>query len=408
MTTALGFVGRYAILLACLAAFCISIIVTFSRGDAFRHVDERVYHDLAIGILAGKGYVNAAGNATSYRPPGYPLVLAGLYSMWEGVFAAKVLNAIMLGLAAGVCGFIAERTLPRSGWIAAGLVAIYPLFVYTSSTVFPQTLGLFLFMSCLLLMLVEVSLPRLLAAGVLYGFLILAIPYFLLLLPIIAALVFFTTYDTGSRRAQNWAGLFTIFALLVIAPWTARNYVVFSAFIPVATNGGVNLLAGNSPDARPNTGIMAHLRYRNQTRGMSEVERDEFYKRTAIKWIKEDPMRAAQLYAGKFVNYFNFVNEVVAKSEQPGKIGEIVLFVSYYSLLLVVLARIVLVRSVPLMPLERIFLLIYLVNGMLSAVFYTRLRYRLPFDGLLIVLAAIAVVHLSAWVEARWLSPKRR
>jgi len=38
--------------------------------------------------------------------------------------------------------------------------------------------------------------------------------------------------------------------LLAVAPWTYRNWVVFEAFVPVSTAGGLNLYQGNAPLSR--------------------------------------------------------------------------------------------------------------------------------------------------------------
>ena len=46
----------------------------------------------------------------------------------------------------------------------------------------------------------------------------------------------------GLRRA----GLFVCASLIVVVPWTVRNYLVFDAFVPVSTAGALNLWQGNT------------------------------------------------------------------------------------------------------------------------------------------------------------------
>jgi 4-amino-4-deoxy-L-arabinose transferase-like glycosyltransferase len=389
------------LIIASIAASLLSFSLSLVRGDGFVHVDERVYHGLATSLVEGNGYSLPNGKPSSYRPPGYPFFMALVYQVWPSVYAVKLTQAVLIGLIAAMVGLFAERVRHGSGWIGAVLVATYPLLQYTGTTLYPQTLALLLFLVLLWLCLHSNSMFRWLIGGLIYGYLILVVPSFLLLLPFIALGAALTVPTASWRRRALLPTVFVAMAVVVVVPWTVRNYVVFDTFIPVSTNGGVNLLAGNSPDAGPNTGISGHLRFRPATAGMSEAERDRYFKEQAIQWILEDPVRAGQLYALKFVNYFNFRNELAAASENPGKIGSTILFVSYYMLLVLVIARLLMWRERPLSQTELLFLVIYLVNGLISAIFYTRLRYRLPFDGLVIVLAAVAVRDLLDQAASR-------
>ena len=64
----------------------------------------------------------------------------------------------------------------------------------------------------------------------------------LYVLPLVAAWV-----ALGRRkRSLLQAGLLLAVALLTVAPWTARNYARYSAFVPVSTMGGRALLEGNA------------------------------------------------------------------------------------------------------------------------------------------------------------------
>ena len=46
------------------------------------------------------------------------------------------------------------------------------------------------------------------------------------------------------------AGSVLLAAFVVVAPWTARNWIQFGAFIPVSTGGCLNLYQGNAPLSR--------------------------------------------------------------------------------------------------------------------------------------------------------------
>ena len=83
--------------------------------------------------------------------------------------------------------------------------------------------------------------PCALAAGVLWGLAILTRETVLYFVPL-AALWLAWRRPGGLRRAALYAGA----ALLVVLPWTVRNYIVFDAFVPVSTAGALNLWQGNT------------------------------------------------------------------------------------------------------------------------------------------------------------------
>ena len=51
------------------------------------------------------------------------------------------------------------------------------------------------------------------------------------------------------KRALGLTSVAGLVTLLVLLPWTVRNYVVMDAFVLTSTHGGINLLVGNGPDA---------------------------------------------------------------------------------------------------------------------------------------------------------------
>ena len=74
------------------------------------------------------------------------------------------------------------------------------------------------------------------------------------------------------------------------------------AFIPVATNSGIQLWLGNHRGASGGyEDTPAWLRA--QTRGMSEVERDRFYWREGLAFIRAHPLEALSIVPGKFWHF---------------------------------------------------------------------------------------------------------
>ena len=71
----------------------------------------------------------------------------------------------------------------------------------------------------------------------------------LLLYPVAFGAVLALQPQMSLRRAIGLAGAAGLVMLLVLLPWTVRNYIVMDAFVLTSTHGGINLLVGNGPDA---------------------------------------------------------------------------------------------------------------------------------------------------------------
>jgi hypothetical protein len=379
------------------AVLLLAMAVSLWSGNRLRYPDEEAYHGLAVRLLQQHAYVNEQGQPTVLRPPGYPFVLSALYLVVESPLAAKLVNAVALGLTA----FLLSRLAASLGNGIAGrlaplLVLGYPLFAYTASTLYPQTLGTLLLVAVIgLLFAPEASWKKAVSAGLLFGFLVLMIPAFMLWVPLLPAYRALTDW----RGGQPWlrrAGVFLAASAVVVAPWTVRNYVQFKTFLPVSANAGGNLLLGNSPNTSPDSGVNVDIsEYERQGKGLNEVEQDKFYRGCAVAYMKAHPGPALKLYAQKVLGYFTFHNRLHTSSENS-TFRDAVLFVTYYPLLALALARLLLRRRYPLSSPEWFLYFLYFGNALLSAIFFTRIRFRVPLDALLVVLVAVFIGHLWA------------
>lgn len=370
------------------------VVIVIISGPALRYVDEVDYFALAQKLIAGQGYVDPGGAPTAYRPPGYPFLMA-LFAPWShGVVLIKLLNVLFLIGAMMLIKHLVSTTTPHVAWLAGGAALAYPVWIYTASTLYPQTL-------CMLLLLTVVALLlrrshywiTMVGCGLLLGLLILVAPSFQLLAPFLGLYVV-AAGPFHWRRNLLAAMLFAAVAGLTISPWLLRNYQVFDKFVPVATNGGVNLLFGNSEFAGANTGVNVDLtRYMSQVQGLNEADVSKKLQGFAVDWVKNHPEDAAVLYARKLINYFNYRAEL-ATANQGAAWKDWLMFFTYYPLLLVVAVRLMFVRRQPLTHTEMLLGGLYLCNAFLAAVFFTRIRFRLPFDGLLMTWAIISVGHL--------------
>ena len=128
--------------------------------------------------------------------------------------------------------------------------------------------------------------------------------------------------------------------------------------------------------------------YDSGIRGLNEAEVDKYYREKALEYILNNREHSFIMYLRKVINYFNFENELYTKSESSN-LKNIVMLISYGFLLLLLLARLILIKKVKITNLEKLILLIYFSNTFFSAIFFTRIRFRIPFDILLIIALSI-------------------
>ena len=180
------------------------------------------------------------------HPPGYSFVLASVYALaGESDAAAQIFQIACDALAAALVLLVAAELLSFGVGVWAGsLAALAPQFCWNSLPVLPDTLAVppLLVAVYLLARACEGrTLLKALGAGALVGIscwlranALLLAPFMVLAVPLL--------FERG-RRARPALAL-VAGALLVVAPLTVRNAVVFGHFIPVSLGAGQTLVEG--------------------------------------------------------------------------------------------------------------------------------------------------------------------
>lgn len=375
---------------------------SFVLGGELRFYDEHVYVQITASMAHGHGYSLDGSQPTAYRPPGYLFLLLPVYAASGGsVLAMRFVGVAALAGSVWFTYLLGRRAhTPATGALAALVVACYPLLVYTATTLYPQVPALFL-----LLVTFELALRAMppdggfrvwpsIGAGLAGGLLILTVPTFGV--TAVGLVLWLAWRQWAAKRKISWRTIAVVLVAMALLPgaWSVRNYTTLHAFVPVSTNDGVNLLLGNSPHATADSGTNTDISaYEQRAAHLPEVQQDHFYTGQALDWIKQNPGRAAVLYAEKVANNFDYRDDLATASASGGT-QNLISAVSYYPILLLALLRIVFLRRWPLRPEEKLLAVTIAVNVLLLAVFFTRIRFRVPLDALTIVLAASAVTRM--------------
>ena len=222
--------------------------------------DRDLYWGIAQRLAAGDGFANPEwGHPTAYRPPLYPLLLAGILWIGGGV---KLLAAVQIGLSVATVWMTSRigrvLGLNSNALLAAALVAINPLLIQASALAMTEALC-----ACLLTALLLVSVatrpeawPHRWGIGVLFGLAALCRPTiwaFAVLASVVGIWSLFRRSPTEARRDTikvllGWLVIATTCGLTVV-PWVIRNLKVFDEPIVTTTHGGYTLLLGNNDEA---------------------------------------------------------------------------------------------------------------------------------------------------------------
>jgi hypothetical protein len=212
-------------------------IAGFDRVD---FGDARDYLDTATALCETGAYPDQ-GNLPFFRAPGLPFFIAAS-TLCEPTRVAWVKIALALVDSATVALIVL-----LSGSLWAGLAAaLYPLFIV--STIDVRSEPLFMFLLVLALFALQRRKPAL--CGVSLALAALTRPVALIFVPLFAV-----------RRPRT----FLLAFVLVLAPWTIRNYVRYGEFILVNNAGGYSLWRGTHPEMARIYSIRDREQYRRAT-----------------------------------------------------------------------------------------------------------------------------------------------
>lgn len=327
------------------------------------------------------------------RPPGYPVLIAGVYGLFgESLLALRVVEAVLGAAAVLILGLVGAATFGRTaGLIAAGLMALHPVLAFLPSTQYSENtlvLVLVLALGAVFAAWRRDGWWRWALAGGLFGVAALVRPTTVFMLP---------GLGLGLLVAQRSAGRLRLAPLLVallamvvvVAPWIVRSHTVHGRWFFIATGGGRQFWVGNNARATAETTSPTQwnaAELESLASYPDEVARERWHYREGLRAVRADPARAGGLYLRELANLFALWPETFSRNVTTGRWGRwaqgavsLVIFAGA----VIALGRL---RGEPLLgP------LVGAVVGfaLASAVFFTVMRYRMVIEPCLLWLAGV-------------------
>lgn len=415
--------------------------------------DQRSYHALGARLIAGHGYSFDIGwypftlpnTPTAHWSFLYSLFVAAVYEV-AGVqpLAARLVQAVLGGILlpwmafrlarrlfngpadkATTTGPIAARNQQADparsevlGLLTAALAAIYPYFVLYAATLMTETF----YISALLW-----SLERALAVrerltqrqqigaglavtlGLSLGIAVLLRQSILPWVVVLFAWLIWIGWRMGHGRDVTKTLVTALVPIvLLILPFTIRNYHVYGSFLLLNSNAGYAMFSAQHPMHGVDFQEFAAVPLPEELWGQTEAEMDRDLMRRGIGFVTADPQRYLLLSLSRVRAYLDFRPSVA--SNPVNAIGRVVSFGIFVPLMLYGIwlalrharktarpsgkTRVSALTDILTMPLALI-LIFAVFYSVLHIMTWAMPRYRLPVDAALMPFAAFALLDLA-------------
>lgn len=176
-----------------------------------------------------------------YPPATAVFVAAAKVAHVDGATGIRTLLCAVGALTVGLVGLAARRLGgDGAGYLAAGIAAAYPALWNTDVTLMAEPLAAFAGAALVVGALAVADRPtwwRWVGFGALAGLACFVRSEFLLIGPVLAAVVALGAVDGWGARLGRFAAVVGVLAA-VLAPWTVRNYATFHELVPLSNNSG--------------------------------------------------------------------------------------------------------------------------------------------------------------------------
>ena len=410
-------------------ALCVRLAFVAATPSYTPVHDDHDYDRLACAIVGGGGYRDAGpptppgtcvtpdtiSRPTAYRPPAYPFALAAVYAVAAPLHldrwtAARVAQAFVGTLVAGLIGLVAGLIWGRAvGLAALALAAVHLPFAMVGASLVSETLFGAFEVGAIACALQAGRSARpwrwVVATGVLTGLAWLTRSNGVLLLLPLGIAAWTALRPRGRRAAALAVAALLAAAALTISPWTVRNARVLHGFVPVATEVGPTLVGTYNDVSRLDPvdpgawwipgqvpAIRAALA---RTRG--EPARDAALTSMAVGYMASHPFYVLRVMTRNTLRLAELTEPsdwraAGAGMDMPAAAG---VLTSAWFWLVLVLA----IAGLALGAARRAPPFLWLTAGLMylsAAVVISGVRFRMPLEPFVVMLAGVALVRFAS------------
>ena len=244
------------------------------------------YAQIAANLLEGRGLNPTTPRHFHLRTPTYPLFVAAVWSVVSTPARYGALAGAQVGLSVGTCGLLMAIMAPVLGLRAARMTGVLfacsPSSIAFCALIYTETLQMFLVALAAFVAMRLAARGKvfdMLMFGVLWGILGLNRPESTYVLPVLVLPFLLNKQTPGLQKLSGFV-VMLLACVLVMAPWVARNYRVYGAFILHVPQTGMGLYGGSYP----NPPMYGRGWVRTERGDVSYWEQPEFLEVTAPYW----------------------------------------------------------------------------------------------------------------------------
>jgi 4-amino-4-deoxy-L-arabinose transferase-like glycosyltransferase len=398
--------------------FAAALLVRLTLMVALRtyHIDPAQDHflfahetgRLARSLASGQGFsspFHGLTGPTAFQAPLFPYLLAGIFRLFgiytdSSAFVILALNSLFSALTCLTVFDIGERIFGRTvanlaGWTWAFLPTAVIFSVRRVELV--PLLALLLSSILLVSLHLEQSSRRRswLFFGLLCGLCALCNPVVIAVLPFLWGWLWYRRRGQGARSAAL-VGICALAFLACVAPWVARNYLVFHRFIPFRANFGLELHVGNNAEAFGAPVSTLHPAYNaaelEDYRRLGEVAYMAEKKREALQYIRQHLGSFARLTLLRIAYWWSSNWQIRGTGRGAEWAAAGIWFGFALENFLALLGLILALRSGKKEAMPFAMLLIF--YPLLYYVVFYQLRYRHPLEPALVLLGVYALQRI--------------
>jgi 4-amino-4-deoxy-L-arabinose transferase-like glycosyltransferase len=322
-----------------------------------------------------------------YQMPLYPLLLAATGPHLGQLAADIVLSTAIVGL---VYLITLEIFRDRVAALFAGTgAACYPPLIYFAVVGLSETLFITLVLAAFLLW----YRGQFTAAAVPAVFAVLTRPVFDLFAPLLVLVFAITVHRLSWLQTLQRLGVYILIYAALMTPWWLNNYSLYGSFVRLTLGGGTALYAGNNPLNHSGGGNVG-TDYDTKVFDViaNPVDRDAALRDAAVTYIADNPGRFLELAVLKFTRLWRPWPANALYHSGSVIFISVASFVPLLILCLFGLFQMFRRKARELAP------ILVLITGTTAVcmILVGTIRYRLPLEPFLIIIASAAV---SNWAH---------
>lgn len=344
------------------------------------------FSDTAEYLAAGKALAAGEVMGATNRMPLYPLLIA----LAGGATGIKILDlAVSTLFIVQVFAFARDLTDDRrTALLAAGMTAVYPHFAFYAAIGLSETTYMALLVGAFHCLYRQ----RMAAGSVLLVLSILERPALDLLAPILIVMVSLLHRPGAWRRAGLDLAKYVVIYVVLMTPWWIHNHAKYGQFVRLNLGDGLIVYAGNNPLNRSGGGVANGVAGDDMDLTPFEaiadpIARNQAMKDAAVDYIRQYPGRFVEMMGVKFIRFWR----LWPYAPQYRSPWIIALSLASYGIVLPLAlfavfggGRAQAARLAPILALVVYLSLVHMVT-------IGSIRFRLPLEPFLIVLAAMAI-----------------